>query len=167
MNYQFESLKIVPNDPHSTCFACGKQNPFGFKLVFHTDDVNLYSKCTIRPEFSGWSNLTHGGVLATLLDEAMAWTGIYLYKKYILTKSMTITYKKPVPAGTEIFLKGYVEKEVNPREIIIGGEIYNSNQELCATSVGSIVLFTKEKFHKLKISSEEFLENFEKTVFLD
>ncbi len=167
MNYNFESLKVVPNDPHSTCFACGKQNPYGFKLVFHTDGVNLYSKFMIRPEFSGWSNLTHGGILATLLDETMAWTGIYLYKKYILTKSMTITYKKPVLAGTEIFLKGFVEKEVNSREVTIAAEIYNSKEELCASAEGSIVLFTKEKFHKLKISSDDFLENFEKTVFQD
>jgi acyl-coenzyme A thioesterase PaaI-like protein len=167
MNYTFDSLKKVPNDPHSTCFACGKQNPFGFQLVFHTDEVNLYSKFMTRSEFSGWSNLTHGGILATLLDETMAWTGIYLYKKYILTKSMTITYKKPVLAGTEIFLKGFVEKEVNNREVSIGAEIYNSNEELCASAVGSIILFTKEKFHKLKISSDEFLENFEKNVFQD
>jgi len=167
MNYTFDSLKKVPNDPHSTCFACGKQNPFGFQLVFHTDEVNLYSKFMTRSEFSGWSNLTHGGILATLLDETMAWTGIYLYKKYILTKSMTITYKKPVLAGTEIFLKGFVEKEINNREVSIGAEIYNSNKELCASALGSIILFTKEKFHKLKISSDEFLENFEKNVFQD
>jgi acyl-coenzyme A thioesterase PaaI-like protein len=167
MNYNFESLKIVPNDPQSTCFACGKQNPHGFNLVFHTDDVNLYSKFMIRPEFSGWSNLTHGGILATLLDETMAWTGIYLYKKYILTKSMTITYKKPVMAGTEIFLKGFIEKEVNSREVTIGSEVYNSKEELCVTAEGSIILFTKEKFQKLKISSDDFLDNFEKTVFLD
>jgi acyl-CoA thioesterase FadM len=80
---------------------------------------------------------------------------------------MTITYKKPVLAGTEIFLKGFIEKEVNSREANIGGEIYNSKEELCASAVGSIVLFTKEKFHKLNISSTEFLENFEKTVFQD
>ena len=61
----------------------------------------------------------------------------------------------------------FVEKEINNREVSIGAEIYNSNEELCASAVGSIILFTKEKFHKLKISSDEFLENFEKNVFQD
>ena len=164
MNYDFESLPIVPNDPHSTCFACGKGNPKGFQLVFHSDGINLFSKFTIREEFSGWSNLTHGGILATLMDENMAWTAISLKKKYILTKSMNVSFKKPVIAGTTVFLKGYIEKEVSHREIITISEIYNQSNELCATAQGNIILFSQEAFHRLNVSNYEFLEKFEKEV---
>jgi hypothetical protein len=34
MKIDFEFLKQIPNDPESTCFACGKKNPLGFQLVF-------------------------------------------------------------------------------------------------------------------------------------
>ncbi|NBU97810.1 MAG: PaaI family thioesterase [Spirochaetia bacterium] len=165
MNFNFESLPIVPNDPHSTCFACGKGNPKGFQLVFHSDGKILYSKFTTRDEFSGWSNLIHGGILATLMDENMAWTAISLKKKYILTKSMNVFFKKPVLAGSTIYLKGYIEKEVSHREIITISEIYNESNELCASSQANIILFSKESFHKLNVSGSEFLDNFEKEVF--
>jgi uncharacterized protein (TIGR00369 family) len=167
MKIDFESLKQVPNDPDSTCFACGKKNPMGFQLVFYTDEKEIYSKHFIRPEFSGWSHLAHGGILATLLDETMAWTGIYLLKKYILTKSMSISYLKPVSAGSEIVLRGFIEQEISKREIAVVAEIYNALGELCATGKGNLVLFSQESFHRLKLTSPEFLETFERHVFLD
>lgn len=167
MKIDFESLKQVPNDPDSTCFACGKKNPLGFQLVFYTDEKEIFSKHFIRSEFSGWSHLAHGGILATLLDETMAWTGIYLLKKYILTKSMSISYLKPVSAGSEIVLRGFIEQEISKREIAVVAEIYNVTGELCATGKGNLVLFSQESFHRLKLTSPEFLENFERHVFLD
>ncbi len=165
MNYNFKNLPMVPNDPHSTCFACGKANPRGFQLEFHSDGECIYSSFTIREEFSGWSNLTHGGILATLLDECMAWTAISLRKKYILTKSMNISFKKPIIAGSTIYLKGLILREVSHREIITLSEIYNESGEVCASAEGNIVLFSQEAFHRLNVSNLNFLENFERQVF--
>jgi acyl-CoA thioesterase FadM len=97
----------------------------------------------------------------------MAWAGIYLLKKYILTKSMSISYLKPVTAGSEIVLRGFILQEISKREIEVGAEIYNSSGDLCVTGKGNLVLFSKDSFHRLKLTSPEFLETFEKHVFLD
>lgn len=165
MNPDFSKLKKVPNDLESTCFACGKKNPLGFHLEFFSDDEKVYSKYTIPEQFSGWSNLTHGGILATLLDETMAWTAIYLKKKYILTKSLQINFKKPVLTGSEVLMVGYVQEMISKREISVRALLLNELSEICAEATGSIVIFAPDSFAQLKITGNEFLERFDREVF--
>ena len=57
-----------------TCFGCGEENPHGLQMIFSTNGVRLRSELVIEERFRGWSNLIHGGVLSTILDETMGWT---------------------------------------------------------------------------------------------
>lgn len=164
MIFNFESLTKIPNDLESTCFACGKKNPYGFQLEFYSDGVNVYSKYLIPGKYSGWSNLTHGGILATLLDETMAWTAIYLEKKYILTKYMNLSYKKPILSDSLIFLRGFIKESISIRERLVYAEILNESGEVCTEATGGIVLFNAESFRKLNLTTPEFLENFNSRV---
>lgn len=162
---EFSKLNRVPNDLESTCFACGKKNPYGFRLEFFSDEKKVYSRYRIPVHFNGWSNLSHGGILATLLDETMAWTAIYLEKKYILTKSLEIKFKKPVPVGSEVFLMGNIEEKVSKRERMVRALILNEQNEICVEGMGSIVVFSPEAFGHLNLTGKDFLERFEKEVF--
>ncbi|MCB1144680.1 MAG: PaaI family thioesterase [Leptospiraceae bacterium] len=158
-------FKPVPNDKESTCFACGAANPLGLQLVFTTDETIVRTEYTIRKEFAGWSNLTHGGILATILDETMAWTSIYLKQKYILTKNMEIQFLKPVRAGETVTARGWIEEEISHREVRISAEILNSEGAVCVMGGGNMVLFNPVGFRKLNLVSRDFLERFEKIVF--
>ena len=59
------------------CFACGHDNPIGLKLLFELDGEGR-SVATFVPQrnFQGFSKVLHGGIVCTLLDEAMAWAMI-------------------------------------------------------------------------------------------
>jgi len=85
------------------CFACGRNNPIGLKLhIKHKDDI-CYTTFTPEEDHSGWLNVMHGGLLATIMDEVMAH---WLWGRGIpaMTVEMNTRYLKPVPIGEPIIV---------------------------------------------------------------
>ncbi len=55
------------------CFACGPYSPDGMHLHFERDGERaVRAEITLPPRFQGWRGTAHGGIVMTLLDEAMA-----------------------------------------------------------------------------------------------
>lgn len=94
------------------CFGCGKNNPIGLKLEFHLDEENLTveGRFTALREHEGYAGIMHGGLVATLLDEAMLkllWdAGIPA-----VTASLEVRLMKPVPIGLELIIRGRVDSQ--------------------------------------------------------
>ncbi len=86
--------------PHA-CFACGELNTHGLHLVLHVADDTCWTELTLRPEFQGWEGITHGGILATILDEVMGWA-LASADSWGYTAKLTIAYRRPVPVGARI-----------------------------------------------------------------
>jgi hypothetical protein len=55
------------------CFACGKNNPDGMRLRFAYDEKLDGFVCRFRlgNRYTGPPGHAHGGIIATILDEAM------------------------------------------------------------------------------------------------
>jgi uncharacterized protein (TIGR00369 family) len=86
-----------PFDPgQNLCFGCGPANPAGLKLTFEEDDTKLYAEWQPSVHFQGYTNVLHGGIIATLLDEAGAWCINVKAGTSGVTSSMTVKYLKPV-----------------------------------------------------------------------
>jgi len=85
-------------ESNGNCFVCGKKNPNGLKLHFEIDPERKTLKTTFisPPAFQGWDGLVHGGIIATLLDEAMAKLSYELGYDAV-TASLEIKFKKPAP----------------------------------------------------------------------
>jgi acyl-coenzyme A thioesterase PaaI-like protein len=160
-----EKLKLVPNQKEGKCFACGQAHETGLKMKFYTDENAVYSKLKVPNFLCGWSNLTHGGIITTILDEVIAWTVIYLKQNFMLTKNISVDFLKPVFVETEVYVTGKILEEVSKRELKVEASIFNQKQELCSKSIGNIVLLTKEQLQQRKIIPESFLENFSEEVF--
>lgn len=62
----------MPDAPNRGCFACGEENPIGLRLRFSYGDGYAEARFTPEPVHQGYPGLLHGGLVATLLDEAMA-----------------------------------------------------------------------------------------------
>ena len=71
-------------------------------------ELGCVARCTIPHWMCGFDGLVHGGIIATLLDEAAAWACIAHLGRLGLTREMTTRYLKPVPTNTEILLEGRV-----------------------------------------------------------
>ncbi len=56
------------------CLICGDNNPIGLHADFTTNKENgsATTTVTIPSVFQGWQGITHGGMIAALLDETCA-----------------------------------------------------------------------------------------------
>ncbi len=59
-------------DDHG-CFGCGRLNLHGLRLRFVQEGDGVRAPFTPRLVDEGYGGVVHGGIVATLLDEAMAW----------------------------------------------------------------------------------------------
>lgn len=149
---------------HNTCFGCGPANDHGLKMKFFGNDEMIYSDITVPDYLLGWNGVVHGGILSTMLDEVMGWSAIYLLKKFILTKNMTVNYYRPVFVGETLHIEGRIKEKINEKEVSMTGRIYNSKNELCVTSTGIFALFDIDKIKKMGIMKEKDLDDFEKAM---
>jgi uncharacterized protein (TIGR00369 family) len=79
------------------CFACGVDNPFGLKLEFEQDGDSARAEFTISEHYEGWYGHVHGGILCTILDEAMAYT--FFPKTKGVTTRVEVRFRRPAPTG--------------------------------------------------------------------
>ncbi len=152
----------IPNMPDSDCFACGPANEKGLQMKFFKSGNLVFSELAIPEYMSGWNRVVHGGILSTLLDEAMGWGAIVLLKKYIFTKSMTVNYLKPVQVLDMLRVESEVLERTGEREAVMEGRILNGRGEVCVTSTGSFSLMDKAFITRLGVTDQKQIEYFEK-----
>ena len=59
------------------CFGCGDNNPIGLRLRFAYAGNGVEASFTPSAEHQGFHDVVHGGIISTVLDEAMAWATAY------------------------------------------------------------------------------------------
>jgi uncharacterized protein (TIGR00369 family) len=89
------------------CFACGGENPIGMHLHIALGDGTARARWVGGENFVGWSDKLHGGIIATLLDEVMAWAPSS-FDSWAVTAEMTIRYRSPALPGEELEAEGRV-----------------------------------------------------------
>lgn len=103
--------------------------------------------------------MVHGGVVSTILDEIMSWSAMHFFRSVILTKSMTVEFKKPVHVGQEIKAVGTVAEVRNEREAVMAGHLYLQGEgDLLAVSTGVFALLKPKVAIKLGIVDEQTLQ---------
>jgi uncharacterized protein (TIGR00369 family) len=86
------------------CFGCGPQNKTGLKLKFFVDDEQqIVCRVRVPRRFEGPPGHVHGGIIATLLDEAMSKSNRQ-FGIVAMTRQMEVEYLKPVPLGVPLLL---------------------------------------------------------------
>ena len=94
--------------------------PFTFSEKGGKSMVALYYLGT---DMCGHAGITHGGLLATLLDEGLARCCFpALPNKIGMTASLTVNYRKPAPAGAFVVLRAKTTK-VEGRKAWVEGHI--------------------------------------------
>ena len=154
-----DRLKRIANREDHQCFACGPGNDCGLKMTFFTDETAVYSWLSPAGHHRGWDRLVHGGITATVLDEIMSWAAIYLLKKVILTKQMTVTFLRPVTVGTNLRAEGRVQDNSHPREALMEGLLYDDGDRLCARAEGRYALMEPKVAARFDMMGEEALED--------
>lgn len=121
------------------CFGCGDDNPDGLHLRFRLDEEQRVAICHFKlaRRYQGPPGHAHGGIIATILDEAMG--KVNKFRQVIaLTKKMEVEYLKPVPLGKRLTVVGR-EKRVRGREHTNLAEIQDERGTVLARSRGVFV----------------------------
>ncbi len=121
------------------CFACGKNNPEGMRLKFTFDEVRDCFVCRFRlgKRYTGPPGHAHGGIIATILDEAMGKVN-KLRHVVALTSQITVNYLKPVPLNKPLRVESR-EVRVRGRQHINMAEIFDQNGEVLARGRGTFI----------------------------
>jgi uncharacterized protein (TIGR00369 family) len=103
-----EPLTPLAHSAHNRCFGCGQANATGLRLEFRLAADGAAVSFPVIPEtFEGPAGCLHGGIIATLLDEAMS-KAVRALGRTSMTRKMEIEYLRPVPSGVRIHLEGRV-----------------------------------------------------------
>jgi uncharacterized protein (TIGR00369 family) len=127
------------------CFACGKDNPQGMRLKFTYDDETRHfvSRFRLSKRYTGPPGHCHGGIIATILDDAMGKVN-KLRDVVALTSQITVNYLRPVPLNQPLRVESY-EVKVEGRRHINMAEIFNEKNEVLARGQGTFIAIDPEK----------------------
>ncbi len=103
-------MSAVPDVPvdDGHCIGCGKLSAIGLKMSFAIeDDRSVESRISVGPTFAGWRGIVHGGIVALLLDEAMAYAAA-AHGVVGMTGELKIRFRESVLVDTPLAVRGEV-----------------------------------------------------------
>jgi len=90
------------------CFACGSENPIGLRMTYAIDgDGTARSRVVLSADMQGWRGIAHGGIVMTMIDDAMAYAVDAAGHRGV-SASMNTRFRKPVPIGMPVVVSARV-----------------------------------------------------------
>lgn len=131
-------MRLEPS-PNNACFGCGGANPRGMKLTFEQDEALQRIRGVLRlgPEYQGGNGIIHGGIIATVLDEAMGKVARFR-GVHAVTAELKVEYKVPVRVNQDLVIEAY-ELQKSGRNLHFTGEIRNTDGMVLARGTGRFV----------------------------
>src|SRR6185437_9378874 len=86
---------------YQACFGCGVRNDVGLQLVFRLEGNEVVTEFTPDVRFQGFPGVVHGGILATLLDEALSRTAT-VEGRWMMTGRLDIRYRRAALVGVPL-----------------------------------------------------------------
>ncbi len=135
--------------PRNYCFGCGVDNKEGMRLKFVYDPErhSMVARIRLASRFTGPPGHAHGGVIATILDEAMGKV-MKIHNVIALTSLMEVQYLRPVPLQQALIAEGKPRSHRGRRYWTVA-EIRNQEGQVLARSKGVFVrIDPMQKFGK-------------------
>jgi uncharacterized protein (TIGR00369 family) len=154
------AYQLLPNSTEHNCFGCSPINPSGLQMQFFADEDTVYSNVIVPDHLCGWSNIAHGGVLSTILDEIMSWAALHFLKRITMTKSMTMEFIKPVYIRSPLKAAGKVLEVGAKHDAVMEGILYNQSDEVCVKSKADFAVFSPKVAKRLGIADDASLKFF-------
>lgn len=144
MKPHFDNLTLLAHGAQNRCFGCGEANANGLRLEFMlASDGTVVCPASISDKFEGHPGYLHGGVIATLLDEAMS-KAVRARGLTAMTRHIEIDYKRPVPSSKPIRIEGRVVRDEG-RKHWAEATIFGEDDHTLAQAKGLFVDVRPEK----------------------
>ena len=116
------------------CFACGADNPIGMHLHIELGEGTAVASWIPERDYVGWEDRVHGGLLATLLDEVMAWAPSS-DDSWAVTAELNVRFRSPAAPGEQLTARGWVT-ERRRRIYHVRGEVHGGDGRVVAEADG-------------------------------
>jgi uncharacterized protein (TIGR00369 family) len=127
------------------CFGCGHRNPIGLHLRFAPDEDGVKAEFVPAPEHQGFLGVIHGGIISTVLDEAMAWATAHA-GFWAVTGEIRIRFRRPLIVGEPTTVKARVSGVRN--------RVVNTTAELTLDRDGSAIATASATFVRVSAAVE-------------
>ncbi|MGP6157811.1 MAG: PaaI family thioesterase [Vulcanimicrobiaceae bacterium] len=120
------------------CFGCGRHSKIGLKMRFdELEDGSVECRLVLAAPYQGWQGAAHGGIVALLLDEGMAYAAKARGHRGV-TAELKLRFRKSVPIGASLVVRGRVLWQ---RRDVLGIEASVRDEQgvLLASGQGSFV----------------------------
>ncbi len=126
------------------CYVCGTKNSQGLKLKFHKEDNKVVTEFISSDNHQGYKGVVHGGILCTLLDEAMGWAPTLVTQRMTVSAELNFRFIKSVPIGRKLIIKAQAE-EIHRRLYKSTGQITDEEGTVYVTGSGKFIPLTEEE----------------------
>jgi uncharacterized protein (TIGR00369 family) len=138
MTQHEEQLTPFAHSASNRCFGCGPANDAGLRLEFFlAHDGSVVCLPVITDAFCGHPGYLHGGIIATLLDEAMS-KAVRAKGRPSMTRKMDVDYLRPVPSGVPIRIEGRIVRS-DHRKHFAEARILDTNGKILAQASGLFI----------------------------
>ncbi len=137
-------------DHNYECFGCSPKNDIGLKLEFWDAGEEIICYWKPQKQFEGYTEVVHGGIQATIMDEIASWAVYTKCQTAGVTSNLNIKYRQPLKMeGNEIVIKAKIESQ-HKKLVNIKTTIENAEGKLCAEGIITYFIFpvqiAKEKY---------------------
>lgn len=98
--------------PRTTgCLVCGRDNSYGLQLRLRVEEASGIVSVDSTPHghHIGFTGIVHGGLIATIADEAMVWAATWAGRRFCYCGEMTIRFRRPASPGMKLHFEAKVE----------------------------------------------------------
>ena len=134
-------IKLSHARENDYCVVCGKKNSYGLQIKYELiEDGKISGKWVPELKHEGINGIIHGGLLATVIDEAMS-RAIIAMNIHALTVELNVRFHHYVVAGEEVNILGWVVSK-NKRKICTEGILLRENGEKILQANGTFLIVT-------------------------
>ncbi len=138
------TASLEEQERYGHCFACGAANASGLNLEFEApEDGSVTALYVPQERHQGWPNVLHGGIVATLLDEAAAYVA-YARGQHAATARLNIRFSRPAPLDTPLRVTATLVKDTR-RMLTIEARVTTLEDEKIATAEATLLLLTAKQ----------------------
>ena len=125
------------------CYACGDLNPIGLHLHFRMEGDWAVAEFEAQQVHQGYPGFVHGGLVSTLLDEALGWA-TYGKGVWALTGKLETRFRGAVPTGVKLQVRGKIERD-RGRTLDAVAELRGPDNQVLAEATGLLFRATGEQ----------------------
>lgn len=132
--------------PGYNCFGCSAKNPIGLHLEFDLIDDAVVTYWRPTNDYQGWDNVLHGGIIATLLDEAASWAVQAFLDTCGVTSQLQINYLRPVLIDKgAVRVEARLKSKPDDRHAVIATRLYDADSLLCAAADVTYYIYPQDE----------------------